>query len=463
MPVDRSAPPAPAPIRAFDFPDVTSGALGSGLAVRAARLPRLPLVTSVLVMSASESSLAEERAGLAVLAAAGLDGGTRGRSAAELAEALESIGAELQSASGWDATTLSLTCVAERLPEALALLAEVVREPAYPEAEVSRARDQQLARLHQRAMDPGSLANDWAARLFHAEGVPYGRPAGGTQASVSALDRDSVAAFAERSYRPAGAALVFAGDVLVEEAARLAEGAFAGWAGEPPARREVEALPRYPERTVHVVHRPGAVQSELRIGHPGVARGHEDQFALVVANTVLGGSFTSRLNLELRERHGYTYGVRSRFHMRRGAGPFVVSTSVGSEVTADAVRVAMAELEKFASEGPTDAEVEAARDYIAGVFPLRLETTAQVAGRVAELLVFDLPEDYHATYRERVRAVTRDAAAGAARRHVRPAEATIVVVGDADVIRAPLEALALGPVHVHRPGTAAADTSEEVR
>jgi zinc protease len=453
-PVDRTAPPPPSLIRAFDFPDVEALDLGNGLALRTARLPRLPLVSTLLVLSASESSLEEERAGLAVLTANALEGGTGGRTAGELAEALESIGAGLQAAAGWDATTLALTCVAERLPEALALLAEVARDPSFPDTEVARARDQQLARIRQRAMDPSALANDWAARLFHEDRVPYGRPVAGTHDSVATLDHQAVRGFAEASYRPRGSALVLAGDVDVGDAAELAQTAFGSWTGSAPPRREVEARARSSRRTIHVVHRPGAVQSEIRVGHPGVNRVHPDYFPLIVANSVLGGAFTSRLNLNLRERHGFTYGVRSRFHFRRDAGPFVVSASVGSEVTAAAVRETLSELEAFAREGPTEGEVEAARDYIAGVFPLRVETTSQVAARVAELTIFGLPEDHHARYRDRVRGVTTAAAREAAVRHVRPEEATIVVVGDAEVVQASLAALDVGAVELHLSGDA---------
>jgi zinc protease len=408
-------------------------------------------VSAVLVMTASESMLENERGGLTVLTANALEGGTSTRTAGELAEAFESIGAELHAAAGWDATTLGVTCVAERLPQALALTADVVRRSVFPDAEVARARDQQLARIRQRAMDPAALANDWAARLFYEDGVPYARPLSGTHASVAAFGQGDVQRFADRSYRPFGGGLVLSGDVDVREAVALAEEHFGGWAGEPPFRRDVGAAARFMERTIHVVHRPGAVQSELRIGYPAVPRKHEDYFPLIVANTVLGGAFTSRLNLSLRETHGFTYGVRSRFHFRRGAGPFVVSTSVGSEVTAPAVRETLTELQEFASGGPAESEVEAARDYMAGVFPLRLESTAQLAARVAELLIFDLPDDHHTRYREQVRGVTTLSARDAAARHVRPDQVTIVIVGDADVVQAPLAALELGPVEVHLP------------
>jgi len=447
--IQRSEPPAPAPVRAFEFPDIEASQLSNGLELRAARLPRLPLVSAVLVLAASESAVSDEQAGLAVLTGDTLDGGTAKHSASELAEAFESIGASLHASTGWDATTVSFTCVAERLPRALELMAEVVRSSVFPEREVARTRDQHMARLQQRRMDPGSIANDWASHLFYADGVPYARPLAGTEESLSRLDREAVVAFAERAHRPGRGGIVLSGDVDLREAAALAQEYFGGWEGEPPPRSDFVAEPRHPRRSVHIVHRPGAVQSELRVGYPALPRNHADYFPLVVANTVLGGAFTSRLNLNLRERHGFTYGVRSGFSFRRGPGPFSVSTSVGSDVTADAVRETFTELEAFALHGPTDEEVRGARDYVAGVFPLRMETAAQVAGRVAELLIYGLPDDHHVHYRDRIREVTPEVARAAAARHIRPEEMTVVVVGDADVVRAPLEALNLGPMQVH--------------
>ena len=197
-----------------------------------------------------------------------------------------------------------------------------------------------------------------------------------------------------------------------------------------------------------VVHRPEAVQSEIRLGHVGQPRSSPDYFPLMVLNTILGGAFTSRLNLNLRERNGFTYGVRSRFSFHRAAGPWSIATAVGTEVTADAVREAVFEVETLLSEGPTNEEVEAARDYIAGGFPLRFETTGQIASHIAQILIYDLPADYQATYRDRVRSVTRHEALEAARRCIRPEEMTVVVAGDAERVRAPLEELGLAPVEV---------------
>jgi zinc protease len=449
--IDRSGPPSPGEIRSFDFPDVGRDALPNGLDLRVARIARLPAVSVQLFVRAGESALDEARAGLAVLTGDALEGGSARRSGTDLAEALERIGARLGASTGWEGTTVALSCLADRLEDGLALLAEAVLEPDFPTAEVERARDQQLAGIRQRLMDPASLASDEAERRVFAEGVPYARPAGGSVASVAPLGRNHLRGFADAYIRPQRGSLVIAGDVAFEEMEDLARRHFDGWTGAPPASNGFDVRPRTRERRVWVVDRPGAPQSEIRVAHVGVERAHPDVFALTVANTLLGGAFTSRLNLNLRERNGFTYGVRSRFAFRRHPGWFQVSTAVGADVTGPAVREIMAELERLVADGPTGDEVEASRDYIAGVFPLRLETVSQVASRITEQVVYDLEDDYHATYRDRVRAVTTDQAAAAVRRHVRPSEAQIVVVGHAATVVPALEALELGPVEVVSP------------
>lgn len=450
-PADRSRPPEPGEVRPFDFPEARSFRLENGLHVRIARLGRLPVVTARLVLDGGESAVPAGQAGLATLTVNSLEGGTAARSGPQLAEALERLGASLELSAGWDAASVGVTCLAGRLEEALELLAEIVLEPAFPEVEVTRYRDQQLGAIEQRRKDPRALANDMAAGFFYAANVPYARPVLGTQESVARLVPDAIRTFYGDRYRAGGAGLVLAGDVQPERARALAQARLSRWPGERAPEPEFEAAPAVAARALFLVHRRGAVQSEIRIGHVGAARKTPDYFPLIVVNTLLGGAFTSRLNLSLRERHGFTYGARSHFSFRRRPGPFMVEAAVATEVTAAAVREAVGEIEGLLRDGPGDDEVAAAKEYIAGVFPLQLETTAQVAGRIADLIVHGLPDDYYVTYRDRVRAVTRGQAHEAALRHIHPDRLAIVVVGDADAVRAPLQALDIAPVHVRTP------------
>ncbi len=443
--------PAPGAIRSFDFPPVRRERLENGLQVRSVGVPRIPIVTASLVLNAGEGVVGQSHAGLAVLTGDSLEGGTALRSGVDLAEALEMIGAGLSIATGWDATTMSLSCIADRLDEAMELLAEVVLQPIFPVDEVARIRGQRLAAIQQSKMDPASIATDVARTETYDDGAPYGRPLGGTHDSVASLSSDSAAGFVEARYRPGGSGLVVVGDVDVDRVKALADRNFGNWLGEVPRVHEINTKPRAKERRMVVVDRPGAVQSEIRMGHVGQPRSTSDYFPLLVFNVILGGAFTSRLNLNLREKHGFTYGIRSEFSFRRGPGPWMISTAVATEVTADAVREAIFEVENLLHEGPTNEEVEAARDYIAGVFPLRLETTAQIASRIAELLIYDLPDDYHSTYRDRVRNVTREQTMEAASRCIRSSEITVVIGGDAEKIQTPLEGLGWVPLKIEPP------------
>lgn len=446
----RAVVPPPDAIRSHAFPDVEQGRLESGLETRIVHKAAFPVVTAMVVIRAGETAAAEGRGGLAMLTGDALEGGTVHRSSRELAGELEAIGASFGVAVGWDSTTAELSCMPEHLSGALPLLAEMVCSPAFAASDFERYRAQRLATAAHRRMDPASLAADAHARFVFCEGDDYARPLGGSESSLSGLGPGDAHAFAGARYGPSQAALVVAGDIEASEALALVEGTFGGWSREVGPAPEPIVSARRLERSVHVVHRPGSVQSELRVGHVGVARSVEDYFPLTVLNLILGGSFSSRLNLNLRERNGFTYGVRSSFAPRRGRGPFAVSTSVENSVTARAIEEIFREIEGIVEEGPTEEEVGAATSYLSGVFPLRLETTGQIASRIAEMVVYDLPRDYYHRYRDRVRGVTREQAAESARRHIRPEALCTVVVGDADRVAGPLEGLGIGPVLVHR-------------
>ncbi|MEM7417173.1 MAG: pitrilysin family protein [Gemmatimonadota bacterium] len=446
--LDRTEVPERGTMRDFSFPDVTRVDGPNGLDLRVGRMSRLPVVSVNLFMRAGEAALAPSRAGLGVLTADALEGGSRRRSGTEIAEAMESIGARLSAAGGWEGTSVAMSCLADRLPEAMAILAETVLEPAFPDDEVERAKEQQLAHIRQRTMDPGSLATDAARVRYFAESVPYARPVDGSVESIAEMQRDSMRGYADANYRPGGGGLVVVGDVEPTEVQAMVREHFGSWEGEPGTRPDFTVEPRTRQCTITVVNRPTSVQSEIRVGHVGAARSTPDYYALSIANMVLGGMFTSRLNLNLRERNGWTYGVRSRFTFRSQPGPFQVSAAVGSEATGPAVREIVHELRGMAQDGPTEEEVTAARDFAAGIFGLQLETAAQVATRVSQLIVFGLPDDHFDRYRDTVRGVTRDQAAGAAARHIRPDELQIVVAGRADEVVGQLEALEVGPVEV---------------
>ena len=445
---DRYARPAAGPVRPFQLPDVRRSRAEEGLEIRSMARGGVPLVSVALVLDAGEVRTSPGQEGIAVLTGDSLQGGTRRRTGTELAEALEHLGSGLRVSTGWDAATVTFTSLADRLDSVFALLAEVVREASFPVSEVERMRSQRLAAIQQRKMDPAAHADDEFDRDVFPTGHPFHRPLAGTKDSVSSLGLDQVVAFAKDAYSPSGGGVAVVGDLSQDQVLDLVHRHFGSW---PPVAASGGALPEMKPRearAVRIVHRPGAVQSELRLGEPGPPRGHPDEIPLRVANAVLGGAFTSRLNLNLREKHGFTYGVRSAFEARRRGGLFSVGTSVQTEVTAAALAEAVAELERFASAGPEPEELAKARDYLAGVFPLRMETTAQLASRLAELIIYRLPDDYHHRYRDQVRAVDVATARDVVGRHLHPERMSVVIVGDADRIASPVEALGLGPVTV---------------
>jgi zinc protease len=449
--LDRSTPPEAGSVRPFEFPEVTSVPLPNGVGLRVGRMTQLPLVTMTVVLKGGESVLADPQAGLAVLTGSALEGGTKSRSGPELAEAFENIGSGLSVHTGWDSTTVSVTSLADRKDEAMALLAEALLKPGFPPPEVDRLKSQRLAAIQQRRMDPGSLADDSIAHFVFADSVPYHRPLAGTPDSVGAIGPEAARDLWSGRYRPEGAGIVVVGDVEPGEVESLVRSFFGGWDGTQHAARSFSPEPRTREGRILVVDRPGAVQSEIRIGQVGAPRSSPHYFPLQIFNTVLGGAFTSRLMLNLREERGYTYGIRSRFGFRSKAGPFVISTAVATEVTAPAVREAMSEVRGLVEGGPTPEEVSQSRDFLSGIFPLQLETTGQVAARICELLVYDLPAQFYATYRDEIRGVDLDTVREASRAVLRPEELVVVVVGDGKEIRDPLVDLGLGPVEVISP------------
>lgn len=447
--IDRTRVPEPGEVVAFEFPAVQRRGLDNGLALLTARHGQFPLVTAVLVLDAGAAGEPADKAGLAHLTANALEAGTRSRSGEELAWALERLGVEFTAEASWDAVSLAITVPRQRLEPALELFAEIVRQPAFPEDEIARLRDEQLASILQRQKEPRALANDMAARFIFDPDVPYARPLIGLQTSVAGLTRDDVDAYYRANFQPAGGTLIMVGDIDPDAAAALAERHFGDWAAAPRRAVDFHVRRRVEKTTIFVVDRPDAVQSEIRIGDVGVPRHHEDYFPLLVMNCILGGAFTSRLNLSLRERHGFTYGVRSGFAFRRQPGPFIIQVAVATDVTAPAVREALREVNALREHGATPDEVSAARDYLAGILPLELQTTEQLAARLADLAVFSLPDDYFQHYPARIAAVDADDVRRVANEHLRPDRLAIVVVGDAQRVAPELEALGLGPVEVH--------------
>lgn len=446
--------PQPGPPRPYEFPAVAMDRLANGLGVLIADLPGRPLISASVVMRGGAAQEPAADAGSTVLAARALSEGTERFDAIQLVEATERLGASLHADAGWDALSVSVDVPADRLSSALELVAEVLLHPTFPALEVERLRDERLNDLLQAQADPRRRAEQAFAAAIYAQASPYHRPSGGTRETVEGLTPDHLRRAYERAIDPRRATLILAGDLGGQHVLPLVERLFGGWTapagtavGEPVSVIDSAASTR---RVVHVVHRPGAVQTEIRVGHRGVPRRIPDFHAISVMSAILGGLFNSRLNMKLREEKGYSYGASAGFDMRRGAGPFAARAAVNTEVTVPAVLDMLGQLEGIRSGLVQPSELSAARDFLVGVFPLRFETAGAVVGALSGLAVHGLEVDELIGYRERIEAVDAGAVAAAAITHVKVEEAAVVLVGDVDAFGAALEAAGLGPIVIER-------------
>lgn len=453
--------PVPAAPREYHFPPFERHVLDTGMTVVSSHVPGRPLLLAQLIIRGDAGGGAAgerpELGGVTVLTARALLEGTAKRDATELVEASERLGSELSADAGWDSFVVSVEVPRARLVPALELLAEVALEPSFPENEVDRLREERINDLKQARADPRRRAERVFPEAIYADGSAYRRPLAGIEESVPLLSREALVERHRSLTHPTGATLVVAGDLSGIDVVDRITQALAGFTGNgsPSAHERTEATAKDGGPRVVLVDRPGSPQSEIRIGHIGLPRHIPDFHAVSVLNTLLGGLFNSRLNLLLREQRGYTYGVHSSFDLRRGAGPFVVRCAVQSEVTVPAVQDILSELRRIREVPVAPAELQGARDYLVGVFPLRFETAGQVAAAIGGLVVFDLPDDELDRYRPEISAVTAEDVLRSAQEHIRPDEAAIVIVGDAASFEAGFRDAGLGEVTVVRDGVAA--------
>ncbi len=444
--VDRSAPPNLGPAPAVTLPAIQKRVLPNGVPVWIVEQHEVPVAQIDLIVGGGSAADPAGKYGLSSFTSAMLDEGAGPRDALQIADAIDYLGAELTTGSATDAASVRLHVPVAKLAEALPVMADVALRPTFPTREIDRLRDERLTDLQQARDDPSEIIRAAFPLVVFGRQHRYGTGGAGTTTAIKSFTADDLRAFHAAQYQPGNAALLVVGDVKPDAVMPLLEQAFGAW--KPSATTAPAKVPEPAQlraRRVVIVDKPGAAQSQIRIGWVGVPRSIPDYYAIEVLNTILGGSFTSRLNQNLREQHGYAYGAGSTFDMRRVSGSFLAAAGVQTDKTGESVGEFFKELTGVLKPISAD-EVARARNYVALSYPRNFETTRDIAAELAEMIVYDLPEDYFNTYVQKIQAVTPEQVQAAAKKYIQPDKFAVVIVGDRKSIEAPVRALNLGPI-----------------
>ena len=427
--------PGGAPSKPFRFPKAATRTLANGLQVFVVSSSEEPAVTVRLVVTAA-GTLHDPagKPGVAAMTANLLTEGTEKRTAQQIAEAIDFVGGSLTASADRDGTYITATVVKKDLGLAMDLLSDIALHAAFQKEELERRREQLLSNLQVEYADPSYLVGVIFDRVVYAQ-HPYGLPEEGTPDSVEKLERDALVKFRDAYYVPNQALVAFAGDITPEAAFAAAEKYLGAWPKKdvPAAPIAAPASPR--GLRVFLIDKPDAVQTQIRVGRLGIRRKDPDYTPLYVTNRIFGGGFNSRLNTEVRQKKGLTYGASSAFSSHKLAGSFEASTFTRTEATGEATKLVVDLIRQMATGEVTQAELDFARDYLVGVFPVLSETAEQVAGRVLNVAQFELPTDYNDAYQERIRAVGAEQVKAMAKRYFDAGNLDLVVVGNVSQFR----------------------------
>jgi predicted Zn-dependent peptidase len=445
---DRSKPPAPGAAPALKLPTIVKRQLANGLPVWIVEVHEVPVVQVNLVVRAGTANDPAGKYGVASLTAAMLSEGAGTKSSLEIADAVEFLGANLNASSGIDASAVRLHVPVARIGDALPIMADVALRPTFPVEELERQRQMRQTDLLQARDNPATIGSLAFSRVLYGPSHRFGTAATGTSATIGAFTRDDLLSFYAGAFRPDNATLVVVGDVTPDRIVPLLETSFGSWksASAAPAGAALPAAPPPTRRQIYLVDKPGAPQSQIRIGTIGVARSTPDFFAIQVMNTILGGSFSSRLNLNLREKRGYTYGASSGFDMRLSPGPFSAQAGVQTDKTSESLTEFFNELNAILKTVPAD-ELARAKNYVALRYPTSFETTGDIARRLEDAIVYRLPDDYYTRYVQNIEAITAADVQRVAQKYIQPDRLAVVVVGDRKTIEPGIRALNLGPIN----------------
>lgn len=444
---DRSKPPELGPPPQVSLPPITTRQLPNGLKLMIVEQHELPLADFVLLVGSGSTADPASKPGIANLVSAMLREGTTTRKSLEIADQIAFLGIRLSPTSSWESSTLSLHTPTAQLDSALALFADVALHPSFPANEFERVRKTQLTELLQLRDQGAAIASIAFPAIIYGSAHPYGAPAQGTEASVKALTTGDLQSYYQANFRPNNATLIVVGDVTPVQVEQKINALFGGWQRAEIPQINYSEPPKSGTTTIYLIDKPGAAQSSFRIGAVGVPRSTQDYFALTVMNTILGGSFSSRLNQNLRETRGYTYGAGSRFDMRRSAGPFLASAEIVTAKSDSALLEFMKELNGIRQLVPP-AELSRAKRYLQLQLPGNFETTQQIAAALVPVALYGLPLDYYNNYVQSIEGVTQADVARVAQQYINPGSLAVVIVGDRKTIEAGLKATNIGPIAI---------------
>ncbi|CAN5287003.1 hypothetical protein BH23GEM2_BH23GEM2_22870 [soil metagenome] len=446
----RQQPPAAGPLRPFRVPAIQETRLPNGLRIVVAERHTLPIVHARIILNAGAVHEPAPKSGLAVMTGGLLiEGGAGDMNSAELAAAIEALGAQMSASASFSLASVVLTSLSSVFPEALDLAATAVRQPLFDEREFGRVRNQAIAGYEQVMSRAEGVADRLFSRAIYDEAAPYSRNPSGTGTTLAGLTRDDVVGWHRTMYAPANTTILIVGDIGFDAARSLVSSAFGDWAVPSPGI----TLPANPARQIAstrviLVDRPGSVQSAVVAGVPGIATPDPDFFRMTVLNRVLGGGVTARTNMNLRERHGYTYGAFTTLSALQNSGTFYASSSVRTSATDSALVELVNEFRTIAGEIVPEDELQGSVNNLVASFPASVQNVQDLAQRLQTILIYDMPVDYYETYRERLAAVSAADVADVARARLNPDALTVVVVGDLATIEAPIRARNFGEVEV---------------
>jgi len=448
--LDRAQVPGNGPAAPLRLPAIQETRLSNGLKLMVVEQHELPLLQLDLLIAGGWSADPREKPGVGSLTSDLQDEGTKTRSALEIAEQLKEIGADLGTNSDFDFSFISLRTLKKHQAKALDLFSDVLVNPAFPEEELQRKKKEYLARILMEQRQPRTVALKSFFQTLYGPDHPYGQPftGSGTEVSIAAIQRQDLVDYYNTRFRPGNSTLIAVGDTSLSELVPLLEEALREWKQTTTPAIELPPVKPMSKTEVYLIDKPGAAQSVIVAGHLGIPRNSNDYYSIEILNTILGGKFTSRLNMNLREDKGYTYGASSQFIFRKGVGPFFAFTQVHTEFTKESVSEIVGELRGLQGEKPvTAAELESTRNYISLRFPGEFETLSQLARKLEELAEFGLPANYFESYVPALAKVTVSDITEAARMHLHPDRMLITVVGDLAKIEPGIRELNLGEIH----------------